>query len=678
MKHAIACALALTLLAVSPAAAQSQEPIEAIWEFNGGQVAVDRQADGSFIGTIIRPTQLSECTHQNGEQMWIEIRAQPDGQYYGRHQYFRTSDCSFIERGMIALRVLTNEQGATFLRVCFDDPELDPDEQPNIAPDGSNTTTQDGCRDSDLVSRQPPTPPKIDDIAVLPKSPTKGCFSRRSLPHPAQGADRRRAREREGHAEPQEHPRRAARGTPDRPGQPQGPAARAVHGGDHGPDRPRQDDPRLAQVPHLREEAQDRAGRPDLSARRPLAREVARRWPDLGPRADELISGGAVLVDGLVASNPRTLVDAGASLRIVETAQPLRGRVKLATALAVFGIDASGAVALDAGAAAGGFVQAWLDAGARRVYAVEAGHGQLLGSLRQDERVVNLERTNVGALDRTLVPDAVDAVSLDVGYLPLATAVPQLDALTFAPGAHLVGLVKPKDELALGELPADPASVVDEAVARASEGIARSGLGGRGDDAVAGHRLARRRRGAGARAPRRRVASSSAGATSSIAWARPRWKRPGVVPGARWSDWISTIGASRRSASARCIVGGTSRSIAQTTTAAGTSTSPIQARLSKRPMSRPASATCSGAPRRSSPTTHAVVSGSPLARRRTKTSHVQRGASRSQSWKTLIEIQTPRMIGLELNSELVAHRTTARSSSGWRSARTWAMAPPIE
>jgi hypothetical protein len=173
-------ALALTLMAAAPAAAQ--EPIEAVWEFNGGQVAVERQADGSFIGTIIRPTQLSECTHQNGEQMWTEVRAQPDGQYYGRHQYFRTSDCSFIERGMIALRVLQNPEGQTFLRVCFDDPERSPNEQPNIAPDGSNTTTQDGCRDSTLVAPLPQEPPKLADVVTGLPPQTRGCASRRRFP----------------------------------------------------------------------------------------------------------------------------------------------------------------------------------------------------------------------------------------------------------------------------------------------------------------------------------------------------------------------------------------------------------------------------------------------------------------------------------------------------------------
>jgi 23S rRNA (cytidine1920-2'-O)/16S rRNA (cytidine1409-2'-O)-methyltransferase len=225
----------------------------------------------------------------------------------------------------------------------------------------------------------------------------------------------------------------------------------------------------------VRQEAADRQRGPDLSRRLPLTREVARRWPELADSAEELIVAGAVQVDGLPATNPRTLVDAATPVRIAGEERTLRGRVKLAAALERFGIDATGAVALDAGASAGGFVQALLDAGARRVYAVEAGHGQLLGSLAQDERVVSLERTNVGALDRTLVPDPLDLVSLDVGYLPLASAVPQLGTLAFTAGAQLVGLVKPKDELGLGTLPADPGAAVDEAVARASAGMAQAG-----------------------------------------------------------------------------------------------------------------------------------------------------------------------------------------------------------
>ena len=113
-------------------------------------------------------------------------------------------------------------------------------------------------------------------------------------------------------------------------------------------------------------------------------------------------------------------------------------------------------MALDLGAAAGGFTHALLTAGARRIYAVDAGHGQLLGSLRLDGRVVNLERTNLGVLSPALVPEVVDVITIDLSYLALARAAPQLEAVAIAPDADLVGLVKPMFELRLAHPPAEP------------------------------------------------------------------------------------------------------------------------------------------------------------------------------------------------------------------------------
>jgi 23S rRNA (cytidine1920-2'-O)/16S rRNA (cytidine1409-2'-O)-methyltransferase len=208
--------------------------------------------------------------------------------------------------------------------------------------------------------------------------------------------------------------------------------------------------------------------------RRPLARELVRRFPETADTAGELIAAGAVLVDGVPRTNPRMLVDAGSSVRVEQEPRELRGVAKLGAALDAFAVDPAGAVALDAGASAGGFTRALLDAGAHRVYAVEVGFGQLLGSLAQDPRVVSLERTNLSELDRERVPEAVGVVTLDVGYLALADAVPQLEAIELAPGARLLGLVKPMYELGLGELPADDARV-DEAIELAAAAIAASG-----------------------------------------------------------------------------------------------------------------------------------------------------------------------------------------------------------
>jgi 23S rRNA (cytidine1920-2'-O)/16S rRNA (cytidine1409-2'-O)-methyltransferase len=189
--------------------------------------------------------------------------------------------------------------------------------------------------------------------------------------------------------------------------------------------------------------------------REPLARRVARQWPAWDAATiDTAIRGGELVVEGRVLTNPRAQVPVDAPVRH-EPPADLAGRRKLAWALDRFGVDAGGRTVLDVGACTGGFTTAWLEAGASRVYAVDVGHGQLLGSLRQDDRVVNLERTNVAGLDRSLVPDRLDAVSVDVSYLALGTAVGQLGRLDLAPGAELLGLVKPMFELRLATIPTD-------------------------------------------------------------------------------------------------------------------------------------------------------------------------------------------------------------------------------
>jgi len=174
----------------------------------------------------------------------------------------------------------------------------------------------------------------------------------------------------------------------------------------------------------------------------------------------------------------------------VTSQAPLRGEAKLRAALTGFDVQVAGRVCLDLGAAAGGFTRVLLEAGATRVYAVDAGFGQLLGSLRQDPRVLNLEATNVATLDARLVPEPVEVVTVDVSYLALAAAVAQLDRITIAPSADLIGLVKPMFELRLANAPSDPVTV-DAATERAAAGIVAAGwevigtmaspvLGGRG------------------------------------------------------------------------------------------------------------------------------------------------------------------------------------------------------
>jgi 23S rRNA (cytidine1920-2'-O)/16S rRNA (cytidine1409-2'-O)-methyltransferase len=205
---------------------------------------------------------------------------------------------------------------------------------------------------------------------------------------------------------------------------------------------------------------------------RTLRQELERLRPDLDD-FDEAIASGRVLVNGLPGTNPKTQVAPGTSI-VIREPKVFRGLTKLRGAVEAFEIDARGRVALDAGASAGGFVQALLEAGARKVYAVEVGYGQLLGSLRQDARVVNLERTNIGQLDREIVPDAIEVISLDLGFLALATGVPQLNQLELAPGADLLALVKPTAELGLPAPPRDEASI-REAVERAGAAVGAAG-----------------------------------------------------------------------------------------------------------------------------------------------------------------------------------------------------------
>lgn len=173
--------LTLTILAVAPAAASAQADIEAVWSFSGGQVAVQAAGDGSFTGSVIRTTTLANCPHPVGEQMWLGVRAQPDGSYWGGHQWFRDAGCEPIpERGNTAYRVLSRPDGGRFLRVCFSPPE-DPGTQPKIAPDGSSTDSPGSCVDSDLVSSLPASRPKLEQIATLPRQGSRRCLSRRSF-----------------------------------------------------------------------------------------------------------------------------------------------------------------------------------------------------------------------------------------------------------------------------------------------------------------------------------------------------------------------------------------------------------------------------------------------------------------------------------------------------------------
>lgn len=214
-----------------------------------------------------------------------------------------------------------------------------------------------------------------------------------------------------------------------------------------------------------------RKGRARLRA---LIELVTEARPELD--AAGAITGGLVAVDGRIMTNPASLVrnDAVISIRR-EPDEALRGEAKLVAALDMFAVPVEGRVALDLGAAAGGFTRVLLRAGAVRVYAVDVGFGQLRGSLRQHPAVVSLERTNLAELSPTLVPEMVGVVTADLSYISLARAVPQLNGLvTLTPCADLLAVVKPQFELALPEPPTHVLQL-RRAVERASAGLEQAG-----------------------------------------------------------------------------------------------------------------------------------------------------------------------------------------------------------
>lgn len=148
-----------------------------------------------------------------------------------------------------------------------------------------------------------------------------------------------------------------------------------------------------------------------------------------------------------------------------------RGGIKLAHGLDQFGWDVTGAIAIDVGSSTGGFTDVLLTRGARRVYAVDSGTNQLAWKLRQDDRVVVLEKTSARILTSDHVPESVDLIVCDASFIGLAKVLER--PLAFAkPGARLMALIKPqfeagRDEVGKGGVVRDPA--VHERVCREVE-----------------------------------------------------------------------------------------------------------------------------------------------------------------------------------------------------------------
>jgi len=175
---------------------------------------------------------------------------------------------------------------------------------------------------------------------------------------------------------------------------------------------------------------------------------VERGLADSRNRAQALIIAGAVWSGERRLDKPGHAVAADIPLEVRGRDHPYvsRGGLKLAAGLDAFGLDPSGRVALDIGASTGGFTDVLLRRGAAKVYAVDVGHGQLDWTLRNDPRVVVLEKTNARKLSRAEIPEAPAAVVCDASFIGLEIVLaPALDLA--APGAFLVALIKPQFEV---------------------------------------------------------------------------------------------------------------------------------------------------------------------------------------------------------------------------------------
>jgi len=162
-------------------------------------------------------------------------------------------------------------------------------------------------------------------------------------------------------------------------------------------------------------------------------------------QAQALILAGAILVGDRPLDKAGTPVPRDAEIRIRGDENPYvsRGGLKLRSALEAFGISVRDLVALDVGASTGGFTDCLLQAGAAKVYAVDVGYGQLAWRLREDQRVVNIERTNIRHYDGSDIADRIDIAFIDASFISLRL---------IKDGAHLIVLVKPQFEAGKGEV----------------------------------------------------------------------------------------------------------------------------------------------------------------------------------------------------------------------------------
>ena len=176
-------------------------------------------------------------------------------------------------------------------------------------------------------------------------------------------------------------------------------------------------------------------------------------FTDSRERAKTTIMSGLVFVNGQRADKPGMSVPEDAKIEVHGNALPFvsRGGYKLDKALKVFPIDPTDKICIDCGASTGGFTDVLLQHGAKKVYAVDVGYGQLAWKLRSDERVVNMERTNLRYVTEEQIPEKLDLAVMDVSFISIRLVLPAVKAL-LKDGADIVCLIKPQFEAGRDEV----------------------------------------------------------------------------------------------------------------------------------------------------------------------------------------------------------------------------------
>ncbi len=180
---------------------------------------------------------------------------------------------------------------------------------------------------------------------------------------------------------------------------------------------------------------------------------VERGLVETRARARALIMAGDVYVDGERVDKAGALVREGSRVTVKDTSLKYvsRGGLKLEAALESFGVDVSGAIAVDIGSSTGGFTDCLLQAGASRVYAVDVGYGQLDWKLRQDQRVIVMEKINARYLKPEDIGEPADIAVIDVSFISLTMIIPPTVNI-LKPGGVLIALIKPQFEVGKGEV----------------------------------------------------------------------------------------------------------------------------------------------------------------------------------------------------------------------------------